>query len=217
MSTAMQIPPANAAQPQQEPKLLKKRQIHSRWIVVLVVLGLLVVETQGGRNLLYYQTMRTLGIVFIAVCIAGRGYCSAFIGGVKNDMLMRDGPFSVVRNPLYVFSFIGVTGIGMLSAMWSLTLFFMVAFAVYYKFVVAREEAFLLAKFGEPYQKYLHEVPRWWPKWKLWHEPEQITIRPKFLRRTLLDAMAFLLPLPFFVTLNMLHLLAILPVWLWLP
>lgn len=208
---------ATNIQPKTAPKLLKKRQKHSRWFVAAVVFALLFIEAPLQRGPLFYALVNPLGVILIALCIVGRSYCSAFIGGVKNDVLMREGPFSVVRNPLYVFSFIGLAGIGLLSGMLTLTAGFLLAFIVYYQFVVAREEAFLLKKFGDGYQAYLREVPRWWPKWSLWHEPEQITVRPKFLRQTMADALIFLLPLPCFALLHILHAQGLLPVLLWLP
>ncbi len=199
------------------PKLLKKRQKHSRWVIGIIVCALLFVESAQHSNEYVDASMESLGAFFIAVCVMGRSYCSAFIGGIKNDMVMRDGPFSVVRNPLYVFSFIGLMGIGMLSNMLTVALGMMVMFIVYYKFVVAREEAFLLDKFGDEYLRYTQEVPRWFPKWSLWREPEQITVRPKFLRRTMMDGLIFFIALPSFEALDLLHAHHILPVLVYLP
>jgi protein-S-isoprenylcysteine O-methyltransferase Ste14 len=200
------------------PKLLKKRQKHSRWFALLAVLLMMVTESSMAlMHSMWYEAMESLGAVLIGICILGRSYCSAYIGGVKNDVLMREGPFSIVRNPLYVFSFLGLLGIGMFSGMLTVTLFLAVAFTVYYKFVVAREEAFLLNKFGESYQRYLNEVPRWWPKWSLWSEPQELVVRPKFMRRTMQDAMIFFLPFPCFELLNILHDYGVLPVLFVLP
>jgi protein-S-isoprenylcysteine O-methyltransferase Ste14 len=200
-----------------EPRLLKKRQKHSRVFAVLLVLSLLVVDNSHDTLGIYYEMATWTGVFLIAMCVLGRSYCSAFIGGIKNDVVMRDGPFSIVRNPLYVFSFLGVLGIGLVSHMATVFAVLVVSFIVYYKFVVAREEAFLLNKFGDQYKKYFNEVPRWFPKWSLWHEPEQITVRPKFLRRTMMDALVFFLPVPFFAVLDYLHEMEMLPVYIFLP
>jgi protein-S-isoprenylcysteine O-methyltransferase Ste14 len=198
------------------PKLLKKRQKHSRWFVALLVVVLMFVEGKG-HNSIVYEIMEPVGALFIAICIVGRGYCSAYIGGIKNDMLMREGPFSVVRNPLYVFSFIGLFGVGMLSGMVTFLTVLVVAFMVYYFFVIAREEAFLADKFGEDYKRYLQEVPRWFPKWSLWHEPQELVVRPRFVRRTMMDGLLFLLPFSYFEILEILHERGVLPVLVWLP
>src|SRR5690606_20242400 len=88
------------------------------------------------------------------------------------------------------------------------------SFLIYYPMVVAKEEAFLRHKFGADYVQYMHDVPRWIPNLKLWQEPETIEARPKFIRRTLMDAAIFFLPMPCFVIIEALHAHSILPVWL---
>src|SRR3979409_629170 len=52
------------------------------------------------------------GRALIVVCILGRTWCSLYIGGRKTSRLVTAGPYSVSRNPLYVFSVIGAVGIG---------------------------------------------------------------------------------------------------------
>lgn len=198
------------------PKLLKARQYHSRIFAALLVVALLFVQPKIGwgmeRNLLML-----LGYVLIIIGAFGRVYCSVFIGGRKNDEVVRSGPFSVVRNPLYVFSFMATAGIGMQSGMVTLTLLLLISFAVYYPFVVAKEEAFLAHKFGEPYEAYRREVPRWWPNFSLWKEPEASDCMPKFVRRTMGDAAIFFLPLPCFIAISVLQQKGLLPIWLVLP
>src|SRR5882762_3924792 len=49
------------------------------------------------------------GRLLIVVCILGRTWCSLYIGGRKTRRLVMAGPYSVSRNPLYVFSVIGAT------------------------------------------------------------------------------------------------------------
>lgn len=199
------------------PVLLKARQNHSRIFAVLLVIALLVSKplfTQGG---FLRESMLWLGYFLVITGAFGRVYCSAFIGGRKNDEVVRAGMFSVVRNPLYVFSFIAMVGIGLQSGMLLVTAVLIAAFMLYYPLVVAKEEAFLENKFGEQYIKYKREVPRWIPDFKLWSEPEQFDAKPKFIRRTIFDALVFFLPLPCFIIINYLQFHGILPVWLTLP
>jgi protein-S-isoprenylcysteine O-methyltransferase Ste14 len=194
------------------PKLLKARQLHSRIFAVIVVATLLV-----SKPLAVSPWLQWLGYALVILGAFGRVYCSAFIGGRKNDEVVRHGPFSVVRNPLYVFSFIAVVGIGLQSGMFVLLAALVGAFVLYYPLVVAKEEAFLTHKFGEPYQRYVAEVPRWKPKMKLWVEPEQVDAKPKFIRHTIFDAFVFFLPLPAFAIIKALQTSGVLPVWLTLP
>ena len=199
------------------PKLLKARQLHSRIFAVLAVLLVLFTQPLIHPGTLPRQIMLWLGYTLVIVGAFGRIYCSAFIGGRKNDVVVRDGPFSVVRNPLYVFSFLAVLGIGLESGMFVLVGLLCGAFMLYYPIVVAKEEAFLKNKFGEPYETYMREVPRWWPKLKLWNEPEQYDAKPKFIRKTAMDAAIFFLPLPCFIFITMMHAFHTLPVLFTLP
>ncbi len=198
-------------------QLLKARQNHSRIFAVVLVIVLLVSKPMFVEEYFLRECLAWLGYAFVIFGAFGRVYCSAFIGGRKNDEVVRAGPFSVVRNPLYVFSFIAMVGIGLQSGMLLVTVVLITAFIFYYPMVVAKEEAYLENKFGEPYAKYKREVPRWIPNMALWSEPEQIDAKPKFIRKTMLDASIFFLPLLCFAIINSLQADKILPVWLTLP
>ncbi len=191
--------------------LLKARQRHSRWFVVfmipLIVFSISKLQDDGWQQ----ETMEWAGFFLTVACVLGRTYCSAFIGGIKNERVVRDGPFSVVRNPLYVFSFLGLVGIGLQSGRFSILALLVGGFIVYYKSVVAREEGYLEQKFGEPYMRYKAEVPRWFPRMALWSEPAEIVVRPYFIRHTMLDALAFFIPWPCFELLQLLQAHGFLP------
>lgn len=53
---------------------------------------------------------RTGGLL-ILLCIAGRTWCSLYIGGHKERQLIVSGPYSITRNPLHAFSILGTVGI----------------------------------------------------------------------------------------------------------
>lgn len=199
------------------PKLLKSRQWHSRLFAALTLLLLLISQPWMIAGVFPRECMLWLGYALVIIGAFGRVYCSVFIGGRKNDVVVRDGMFSIVRNPLYVFSFIAVVGIGLESGMFTILALLVGAFVLYYPLVVAKEEAFLAHKFGEAYETYLREVPRWWPNFRLWQEPAQVDAMPKFVRRTMMDALVFFLPLPGFAIIAALQAHGILPAWLTLP
>lgn len=199
------------------PKLLKARQLHSRIFGLAAVILFCGLAPQTPLEGLPRLMMVWVGYVLVIVGAFGRVYCSAFIGGRKNKKVIRSGPFSVVRNPLYVFSFIATIGIGLQSGMVTVAAFLTLAYILYYPFVVAKEEAFLRDKFDESYEVYLREVPRWIPNFKLWQEPIEADCKPKYMRHTIRDAMAFFLPFPFFTVVALLQAQGILPVWWILP
>ena len=199
------------------PKLLKARQNHTRWFVALLVPVLVFGISSISPDALLHELMDWCGYFLVIFCVLGRAYSSAYIGGIKNEVVVRQGPFSIVRNPLYVFSFLGVVGIGLQSGMFTVLIGLVAVFVLYYRQVVQREEAFLLNKFGEDYARYLQEVPRWFPKFSLWNEPAEVTVRPYFLRNTMTDALIFFLPLPVFELLEDLHSAHIINTFISLP
>ncbi|MEQ1889488.1 MAG: isoprenylcysteine carboxylmethyltransferase family protein [Alphaproteobacteria bacterium] len=185
--------------------LLKARVQHTRIFVFailpLVIFSLGMLADDG----LAHEIMEWFGHALVITCVLGRSYCSAYIGGRKNDEIIREGPFSIVRNPLYVFSFLGMAGIGLQSGMVTVLLLLLLGFVLYYPKVVAREEAYLLHKFGDSYTAFLESVPRWWPRWKNWVEPEYISTQPRLLRESMRDAAVFFIAFPIFELLDTLR------------
>lgn len=193
------------------PKLLKSRMRHTRWFMFLMLPVLLFTIGYYQQHAWQDQLMEWTGFFLVCICVLGRSYCSMFIGGLKNEQVVRQGPFSIVRNPLYVFSFIGVIGIGLQSGRFSIMLFLVLVFMVYYRFVVAREEAFLTDRFGDAYRKYVNEVPRWFPKLSLWSEPAEVVVRPVFIRNTMRDGLLFFLAWPILETLETMQNMHLIP------
>ena len=87
-------------------------------------------------------------------------------GGVGGTYLVISGPFAFVRNPLYVGNILMYTGLGVMSyALFPyLQIIAILFFILQYHLIVKEEESFLEKKFGEAYQKYLKNVPRFIPK-----------------------------------------------------
>ena len=137
-----------------------------------------------------------LGLIFIA--IAGRCWCILYLGGHKGATLIDDGPYSISRNPLYLFSMMAVAGIGAQSG--SVLLGLILVFFVFVVFdnVIDEEERLLSKAFGPGYAAYCARVPRYGPRLKCWKNPEQLTISMSGLWQTLRDALPYLLAVPFF-------------------
>lgn len=202
------------AAPQGSPRLLKKRMFHTRALIALLVPYLLLTDTIYPDGSWMHAGLEWIGYALVIIGAFGRVWCSAYIGGRKNDVLTFHGPYSVVRNPLYVFSFLAVLGIGLQSATFTLTIALIVIFLLYYPGVVAREEAFLLHRFGQAYRDYMARVPRWLPRFSLWESPVEISTRPVFILRTMRDAALFFLPFPLFALQSNLHDTGVMPLLL---
>ncbi|MFN0218181.1 MAG: methyltransferase family protein [Hyphomicrobium sp.] len=143
-----------------------------------------------------YEAIEWFGVVLIFVCIAGRTWCTLYIGGRKKDELVTLGPYSLVRNPLYVFTLIGAFGIGAQFASIVVAIVMTAIAAAVFRTVVAEEEAFLAKAFPDDWARYSRDVARFMPRFRLWRDTEQLTIKPALVVKTFLDACLFALAIP---------------------
>lgn len=90
----------------------------------------------------------------------------------KDERLTVSGPYSHVRNPMYLGRFF--LGLGLLIMTWNpwLVGVYVVGFAVYAHLRVRREEARLIEIFGEDYQRYCRETHRWLPGFRAYSGSE---------------------------------------------
>jgi protein-S-isoprenylcysteine O-methyltransferase Ste14 len=164
-----------------------------------------------------HEGIEWAGTALIVICILGRTWSTLFIGGRKNSALTSDGPYSVSRNPLYLFSIIGAAGIG--AQFGSFTVALVCGFFAWVVFLwtVWREEAALLATFGHHYRDYMARVPRFLPNPALWHSPPTLTVNPGLIATTFFDAAIFLAAIPIAELFEWLHDIRLLPTLLVVP
>jgi hypothetical protein len=118
-------------------------------------------------------------------------WCSLYIAGYKDNTLITQGPYSMTRNPLYFFSFLGLLGIGLSTKTLTFPLLFLIFFALGYPGVIAAEEEKLRRLFGEAYESYARRAPAFFPKISLLEEPERYSVNPKIYRKHMLSAIWF--------------------------
>jgi protein-S-isoprenylcysteine O-methyltransferase Ste14 len=169
-------------------------------LLVAATLGLLLLAATGSawRELApgAHASLRVSGLVLILLCILGRTWCTLYMGGSKNRELITRGPYSTVRNPLYLFTIVGTVGIGLLAgSVMAALLFGSIALAVF-SYTVRREEASLEHAFGEAFRAYAARVPRFWPLPSAWQDADEVIVKPRLIVRTFIDASLFLVALP---------------------
>lgn len=187
-------------------------------VAVGVLIAIFVFGTSRwpeGHDL--HEALESIGVGLIVVCIVGRTWCSLYIGGRKSTVLVAEGPYSISRNPLYVLSIIGAAGIGAQLGSFVLTIFAGAIVWLVFRIVVQKEEAHLTTSLGRDYQDYLQRVPRFLPRLSLWHNVEQLNVRPAIVVRTFVDACVFLLAIPAAEMFDWLHASGYIPVLLRLP
>ena len=78
--------------------------------------------------------------------------------------LVAAGFYRYVRNPMYVGIMAMIIGHFLWFGYWNLLFYTLVVFAAFHTFVTYYEEPTLKRKFGQSYEEYLKEVPRWIPR-----------------------------------------------------
>lgn len=87
-------------------------------------------------------------------------------GAVGGSYLIISGPFSHLRNPLYLGNILMYTGLGIMSFAlfpW-LQIAGFIFFSLQYYLIVIEEEKYLVQTFGEQYEAYKSYVPRFIPR-----------------------------------------------------
>jgi protein-S-isoprenylcysteine O-methyltransferase Ste14 len=174
-------------------------------------------ESAYPRNSIAHAAVGWLGLGLIVACILGRTWSSLYVAGRKTVELVTDGPYSIMRNPLYFFSILGTAGIGALGGSILLALASAGVGLVVFWMVTQQEERRLLERHGQSYSEYLNRVPRFFPNPRLWHDKETLTIRQNRVLMTFADALLFLMAVPLMAALRVLQMKGLLPVLVSLP
>lgn len=174
-----------------------RRKAGIRLATLLLLLPLLVFTTgvaEPGSRLM--EWLQDAGVALIFAGILGRAWSTLYIGGRKLHELVTAGPYSMSRNPLYLFSFAAMAGLGLQTG--SVLLAVLCVGAAYAIFlpVVRHEEAALVRIHGQRFETYLRSVPRFLPALRLWREAPELTVDPVRWRMTVLDALFFLSLVP---------------------
>jgi protein-S-isoprenylcysteine O-methyltransferase Ste14 len=199
-------------------QVVQRRRKYAFVILLFVALGLLLVSnSMWPSGSVQHEAIEYLGIGLLLLCVLGRAWCTLYIGGRKKSELVQEGPYSVTRNPLYVFSIVGAAGVGASSG--SLVAIALAAVACYAVFavVVVKEETFLSARFAEAFEEYCARVPRFWPRVSQWRDVETVETSPRLVLISFADGLFFFLTIPLVEFTEYLHTIGLLPTLFTLP
>jgi protein-S-isoprenylcysteine O-methyltransferase Ste14 len=195
----------------------KKRLFIAQLMGVSAILVLLVSEPSWKDMSLPQQVMESFGTLLVLVCMFGRLWATLFVGSRKNVELVTTGPYSVTRNPLYLFSTIGLAGLGLVFGSIIITVI-LAALGYLVLAVTARKEAaFLRQRFADEYPAYEKRTPQFWPDPRLYNSPDEVTFSPELLGRAFRDTLYFLLLIPVIGAVGHLHDMGYLPVLFRIP
>jgi protein-S-isoprenylcysteine O-methyltransferase Ste14 len=122
-----------------------------------------------------------IGAILTIVGSTGRTWCLVLIAGRKDKQLMTAGPYSVCRNPLYLFSLIGTVGVGLATRTVTVPCVAFTAFLIYYVGVIRSEQSRLARTHGDAFKAYISDVNALFPSFRTYHplgETQEVFVRP---------------------------------------
>ncbi len=84
------------------------------------------------------------------------------------NTLNTTGIYSIVRHPLYLGNYLIMLGFALWPHVWWLTLLTSCIYALYYERIMLAEEAFLLERFGDAFEKWTDATPAFIPRFRQW-------------------------------------------------
>lgn len=132
------------------------------------------------------------GFLCVALACLGRIWCSLFIAGHKDEVLVTTGPYAWCRHPLYSFSILGAIGLGLASKSPLLFVGVVGLISALVMYAASCEEQFLADAFPEEFKAYVAATPNlWWPASRKAPLPAQLDVRPAVYWKAFLDAGSF--------------------------
>jgi protein-S-isoprenylcysteine O-methyltransferase Ste14 len=129
-----------------------------RWRVRLgypVAIVVLWLSRPSPRSILFGGAVGALGLLL-------RAYAAGYLH--KQEVLTVTGPYAYTRNPLYVGSAILALGAAIATWSWVSAAILVFYFAIFYSFVMRREERELRARHGKAFEEYCRAVPLFFPR-----------------------------------------------------
>lgn len=135
-------------------------------------------ETIAIAMVILGQMTRILTVGFVPARTSGRN-----THGQVADTLNTSGAYSVCRNPLYLGNVLIYLAFPIYVQ--HLTLFVVMALtlALYYERIIAAEEKYLAAKFGQPYRDWAAKTPAFFPRLGGWTRPNMVFSVKTVIRR----------------------------------
>ena len=121
------------------------------------------------RPLRFWQALISVLLFVLAISLSWTS-ARALVGQLRADAalgadhrLVRSGPYSLVRNPIYLSMLLLLSAIGIAITSWQLFLPALIIFVIGTEIRVRTEEQLLASRFGTSFQDYKNKVPAYIP------------------------------------------------------
>jgi protein-S-isoprenylcysteine O-methyltransferase Ste14 len=156
--------------------------------LLAVTVAIVAVSERGLFAGLAGGLVQLAGVAIVAAAALGRVWTSAFIAGRKDATLVRSGPYSAVRHPLYSLSLLAMLGIGLVTRSVTITAALLLFSLVVYARAARREDSVLAGMHGDDHAGFAAGTPAFWPDAAAYRVPESIELRPRVFWKAFLDA-----------------------------
>jgi len=140
--------------------------------------------------------LSVLGFFLVMLGGFGRIWASLYIEGFKTKTLIKEGPYSMVRNPLYFFSLMILVGLCLGIKSISISIALITIFALFHIPTILNEEKILLDTHDEFYKDYYKSTPRLFPNILKYRKPkstDRIEVKIQRIHKRLWEVIGYLI------------------------
>ena len=179
--------------------IARKRMLFLRVsIISLALLSYFFIEFRAFTlKLSIEQSLQfsVIGFILLIFGCFGRIWASLYIEGNKTKNLITNGPFMMVRNPLYFFSLMILIGFCFALKSLFLPIGLILIFIVFHVPTIANEERKLRDIHGELFDDYVRSTPRLIPNIFKYKKPitsDRVNIKIKRINGVLLEVIGYI-------------------------
>lgn len=136
-----------------------------------------------------------IGYTLVVLGGFGRIWASLYLEGFKTKKLIKEGPYSMVRNPLYFFSLMMFLGMCFAIKSIPISIALLLVFVLFHVPTILNEEKVLLDTHDESYRAYYESTPRLLPnifKYKRTKSMDRIEVKIKGINNVLWEVIGYL-------------------------
>ena len=166
---------------------MSQTRLRSHLTIALTVMVLVMLASGTTiwhhQHLMFEESLFFVGIALAGFGAAGRTWVTTFVSGNESGQLVTTGPYSLCRNPLYLFSWMIGVGVGLCTETVTPPIVIGIVLLLLYRVQIKREESHLSRTYGAAYESYAATTPRFFPSFRSYSEPEFIRVSPKAMKK----------------------------------
>ena len=195
-------------------KVARYRLFFSKILLLAFIVSLVIFEHGAINNVAASISLDIIGFAFVLIGGFGRIWASLYIEGNKIGKIISKGPYSMMRNPLYVFSLILLMGYCLAIQSIIIASVSIILFALIYLPTIYNEEKRLLSAHSQSYERYYQKTPRFLPKFSNYKESEtgrEISVNIRNIKNVLIEIAGFIFFFGIIKLLDLLHYIKAIP------